>query len=131
MKTAYLDFLDERYEIALKVSAYMHGDNLYIGMQCKDDGNWESFGDLTVNLPQYRVDPDEAFISGDSSREKLEFIEENNLGEILPGEAKSGFGRYKCVAFDLRKLAEFDPEGVANYCALHGISLEKDGGLNE
>ena len=38
-------------KIALEVAEYMHGSGLYIGMLSKEGRVWESFGDLTVNLP--------------------------------------------------------------------------------
>ena len=60
--------------------------------------------DLTVNLPGgYGLKPQEAFVSGDFTRDKLAFIQENRLGKVLPGQARSGFATYTPVAFDLSK----------------------------
>ena len=33
----------------------------------------------------------------------------------MPYTVKSGYGRYAAVAFDLEKLAEYDPTGVASF----------------
>ena len=38
-------------EIKLEIGTYYTGKGLYIGMLAKEDGVWESFSDLTVNLP--------------------------------------------------------------------------------
>ena len=75
----------------------------------------EAFADMTVNLPGYSLDPGEAFISGDISKDLLRFIKENKLGKVLPYQVQSGYGKYSAVAFDLEKLKAFDPKGVAEF----------------
>ena len=40
---------------------------------------------------------------------------------MLPYTVQSGYGRYAVVAFDLDKLKDFDPKGVAEFKAAHGI----------
>ena len=74
-----------------------------------------AFADMTVNLPGYSLDPGEAFISGDISKDLLRFIKENKLGKVLPYQVQSGYGKYSAVAFDLEKLKAFDPKGVAEF----------------
>lgn len=49
-------------EIKLEISTYYMGEDLYIGMLAKESGVWESFSDLTVNLPFERCKANEAFI---------------------------------------------------------------------
>ena len=93
-------------EITLKVSSYAYGNGLAILMYRQEEGELELFDDLTVNLPGgYGLKPQEAFISGDFTKDKLAFIEKNRLGNILPGQARSGFATYTPVAFDLARLA--------------------------
>ena len=70
---------------------------------------------MTVNLPAYSLEPGQAFISGDISKDLLRFIRENKLGKVLPYKVHSGFGTYSVVSFDLNKLKEFDPKGVAEF----------------
>ena len=91
-------------EITLKVSSYAYGNGLAILMYCQEEGELELFDDLTVNLPGgYGLEPQEAFISGDFTKDKLAFIEKNRLGNRLPGQARSGFATYTPVAFDLSR----------------------------
>ena len=79
-------------EITLKVSSYAYGNGLAILMYRQEEGELELFDDLTVNLPGgYGLEPQEAFISGDFTKDKLAFIEKNRLGNRLPGQARSGF----------------------------------------
>ena len=78
-------------EITLKVSSYAYGNGLAILMYRQEEGELELFDDLTVNLPGgYGLKPQEAFVSGDFTRDKLAFIQENRLGKVLPGQARSG-----------------------------------------
>ena len=56
----------------------------------------------------------------------LNFIKEYKLGKVLNETARSGYATYQKVAFDLERLAEFDPEGVAEHCKMMGIELPKE-----
>lgn len=82
-------------EITLKVSSYAYGNGIAVLMYSQREGELELFSDLTVNLPGgYGLKPQEAFVSGDFTRDKLAFIQENRLGKVLPGQARSGFATY-------------------------------------
>ena len=80
---------------------------------------------MTVNLPAYSLEPGQAFISGDISKDLLRFIRENKLVKVLPYKVHSGFGTYSVVSFDLNKLKEFDPKGVAEFKKAWNISDKK------
>ncbi len=108
--------------VSLNVAEYSYGNGLYIGITNYGEDGPEPFGDMTVNLPGYSLEANEAFISGDMSRDLLNFIKENKLGEELPFEGKSGYASYKAVAFDLDKLKAFDPKGVSKFMKDHGIA---------
>lgn len=128
LKTGTFRWDYEDTEIALYVASYHYGNGLYVEMfsRCEDgvDG-WEPFDDLTVNLPGYYLEPDEAYICADFSEDKLNFIKDYGLGEILPEKGHSGMEEYRLVKFNLEKLAEFDRVGVEKYCASHGIDLAR------
>jgi len=71
-------------EITLKVSSYAYGNGLAVLMYSQSEGELELFSDLTVNLPGgYGLKTQEAFVSGDFTRDKLAFIQENRLGKVL------------------------------------------------
>ena len=96
-------------EITLKVSSYAYGNGIAVLMYSQSEGELELFSDLTVNLPGgYGLKTQEAFVSGDFTRDKLAFIQENRLGKVLPGQTRSGFATYTPVAFDLSRLARYD-----------------------
>ena len=90
-------------------------------------GSWNYLSDLTVNLPGgYGLKPQEAFISGDFTRDKLAFIRKEQAGKSLPGQARSGFATYTPVAFDLSRLAQYDREGVEEFCRQWGLDIPKE-----
>lgn len=111
--------------VSLHVSSYAYGKGLYIGMINYDEDGPGPFADMTVNIPAYSLEPNEAIISGDISKDLLEFIRENKLGKELPYSVRSGYGTYAVVAFDLDKLKEFDPKGIDEYKKLHEIPEKK------
>lgn len=103
-------------KVRLSIDAYTSGGTIFIGLEsCDENGIWEEFGDLTVNLPHEYTEPDEAFISNFGSKDKIRFIEENGLGRKMRGEGHSGFCTYAKVAFDLERLRELDPEGMERF----------------
>lgn len=111
--------------VSLHVSSYAYGNGLYIGMTNYGEDGPEPFADMTVNIPAYSLEPNEAIVSGDISRDLLQFIKDNKLGKKLPYEVKSGYGKYAVVAFDLDKLKEFDPKGFEEFKKLHDIPEKK------
>lgn len=105
-----------------RVDSYMSDDNLYIGLYHMEDGYPESFADLTVNLPFAPLGGiNEAYIDHNFSKEKLRFIKQHKLGTIQPDTASSGYCIFQRVAFDLKKLAELDPEGTKRFMERNGI----------
>lgn len=113
-------------EIVLQVAAYHYGENLAVMMYHKAEGDLEAFGDLTVNLPAYSLEPNEAFISDFDSKNKLAFIKKYKMGKVLPWKGRSGYCEYAVVAFDLNRLSQYDKEGVERFCKARGIELPKE-----
>lgn len=123
-KTAGYEWQFGNEEIALKVSSYWYGDGIAISMFCKNGNYFDDFSELTVNLPGYHLKTGEGFIADFCSKEKLAFIKQHELGKVLPEKGHSGFCAYAKVAFDLERLAEFDPEGVAQFRELHQLPVK-------
>ena len=121
MKTLGYDWELGHEELSIKVGAYYYGGGLYINLYHLEDGVSESFADLTVNLPYDELLAGEAYIEEFDSKNKLEFIKRHKLGKVLPEQGHSGFVTYSKVKFDLERLAQFDKEGVQEYCRLHGL----------
>ena len=106
--------------VSLEVSRY-NNNRLYVGMMSYTSGYPELFADITVNIPQYQLETNEAFVNSDLSDDIINFLIKNELGELTPYTIQSGYNIYYIVAFDLDKLAEFDPEGIAEFKGVHCI----------
>ena len=125
-KTLGYDWEFGHEELMLEVATYKHDNRLYVGLYHKDeDGYDESFCDLTINLPNMPVKKGEAYIDDFASKSKLEFIKKHKLGKVLPDMGFSGMSSYHKVAFDLKRLEEFDKQGVERYHSLNGIENKK------
>lgn len=123
-KTLIYDWQYGREELFLRVDSYMSDDNLYIGLYHMEDGYPESFADLTVNLPFAPLGGiNEAYIDHNFSKEHLRFIRKYKLGRVLPETVASGYCTFQKVAFDLKKLAEYDPQGTREFMESHGIQI--------
>lgn len=112
-------------ELMLEVDTYTYGDRLSIGLIHEVDGEVESFGDLTINLPYSPAEVNEAYIDDFAHQSKLDFIKRHKLGKVLPEEGHSGYVRYRKVAFDLKRLAELDPKGMERYLGLHQMPSQE------
>ena len=77
----------------------------------------ESYGDLTINLPYEDVERNEAFISDLNWKYKIKFIRKYKLGRVRRRVGHSGYCTYRLVQFNLKKLVEYDPEGVEKFLA--------------
>ena len=103
-------------EIVLKVASYAYGNQLFVGMMRPGEEE-ESYGDLTINLPYEDVERNEAFISDLNWKYKIKFIRKYKLGRVRRRVGHSGYCTYRLVQFNLKKLAEHDPEGVEKFLA--------------
>ena len=80
-------------KVSLHIDEYQYGSRLYIGITSHGEDGPEPFADMTVNLPAFSLEPNEAFINGDISKDLLAFIKENKLGKVLP---------YTCLLYTSR-----------------------------
>ena len=81
--------------VAIRVSSYRNNGNLYVGLCHKEGREWEDFGDVTINLPYQFLEPNEAFITGDFTKDMLHFIKEHKLGKVLNETGRSGYATYQ------------------------------------
>ena len=121
-KKLIYDSGEQPEEVFLRVSGYLDRDRLYVGIYQIEYGYPELFSDLTVNLHHAPLNGvNEAYIDHNFSKEKLRFIKQHKLGTIQPDTASSSYCIFQRVAFDLKKLAELDPEGTKRFMERNGI----------
>ena len=97
----YWEFGEET--VSLEIGMYANTGRLHIEIITHTKDGPEPFAAMTVNLPAYSLE----------------------LGKVLPYKVHSGFGTYSVVSFDLNKLKEFDPKGVAEFKKAWNISDKK------
>ena len=94
--------------ISLQLGMYANNQRLYIGMITHTEDGAEPFADMTVNLPGYSLDPGEAFISGDISKD---FLSRNR------------------DCFAIYQVSRDDPQNVRfmnlDWLKSHGISIDR------
>ncbi len=102
----------KEYELFLQVSQYRNTGNLALLAYTEE----EPYGDITINLPGYSVDEDEGFINSITKDSGLEqqLIKEGIIEEVIT-TVKYNMGEYDLVAFDMKKLKEYDPKGIEEY----------------
>ena len=119
-KKLIYDSGEQPEEVFLRVSGYLDRDRLYVGIYQIEYGYPELFSDLTVNLHHAPLNGvNEAYIDHNFSKEHLRFIRKYKLGRVLPETAVSGYCTFQKVAFDLKKLAEYDPQGTREFMESH------------
>lgn len=110
-------------KVGIEVARYNDNGRLFVGLIGDDgDGCPGSVADLTVNIPEFPMEPGESAITGDMRRQVLKFIRDNRLAEDTGKTAFSGMGMYPVFRFDLERLAKFAPEDVADFKKTWGIS---------
>lgn len=110
------EYLGKTTMVVLHVGHYEPSGRLAVEMLCEGLYGLEPFIRMTVNLPvtapleAYETFIDNALVGDDI----LRFIKENSLGK----ELSVPYEGYKAVAFDLKRLYEYDPDGVTKFMLL-------------
>ena len=100
------NFLGKVYNIKLKTDRYANNKNLYIGMDCYEDGYWEPFGDITVNLSM-RCKENCGFVDVNNLPGIDRFIKENNLGRPTGIIVPSGWVMYPEYKFNMVEIQKY------------------------
>lgn len=110
----YESFLSHMpFPVTLEISSYLNNGNLYIGLVDVSEEYPEPYGDVTVNIghaPSYC-----GYLDLNNMPELEEFIKKNDLGEFTGIMQRSGFCEYPLYLFNVDKLRELAPEGMAKY----------------
>ena len=89
------------YNVTIETSKYMFGDNLAIRL-ITDFG--EPFATITVNLAEWTLPNDKAFVDTNSCPWAEKFIADNKLGKPTGLKGASGYCTYPQYRFDMEKL---------------------------
>ena len=98
----------------IEINRYLSNGCIYIGLLTKEDGYWEPYGNITVNLCEGAPDYC-GYLDTNNMSEIERFIKENGIGEFTGWKQRSGFCSYPLYKFDPEKLRELCPKGMAEY----------------
>ena len=86
---------------------------MYINKDLPDCPYIEPWCDITVNLPYAPItDENCGYLDTNDSPYIVDFLLENNLGELTGRTAASGFCTYPEFRFNMERIKEFEEEGV-------------------
>ena len=80
----------QTYEVTAKRTRYMNNGNLAIILTCEDG---TAYGNLTVNLTNYSLPEDMAYVDTNNMPQAEEFIKANGLG-LPQHETMQCYSRY-------------------------------------
>lgn len=115
----------EKYR--LSITAYGFGGGLAINILQKEDGVYESWGSLTVNLSEV-CDVNAAYIDVSNGFEILTELLKHNMGKLTGKRARSGYVLYPEFLFNEDKLRQADEKGYEMYleqCDREHIGMAK------
>lgn len=95
-------FFEEEHKARFWKSEYANNGNLYIGVVTweEEDEYWESWGDLTVNLPGMKCEENEAFLdTNNCASEIIDILEKKGYIKYTGIVRQSGFCVYPLVEF--------------------------------
>ena len=112
-------------EVQMEINNYSNNNGMYIGILSRDDDGegFECYGDITVNLENKAPDYC-AYVDINNMPEMERFIVDNDLGEFTGITQKSGYCEYPLYLFNVDKLRELCPEGMAFYETNIGATRE-------
>lgn len=99
----YKNILDEVIELVPVVASYSNNDNLAIQLFCKEEGFFEPYATLTVNIHELK-DKTEAYVNINNNPNILNWITTNGIAVPTGETAISGYCEYPLYKFNLDKL---------------------------
>ena len=97
---------NKNWNITFEISSYRYGSGLAIVMWCD---NHEPYSNLTVNLEDFPTTKNRAFVDTNNLGEEIvDWIIENDLGELTGRVGVSGYCVYPEVEFNINKIKEHE-----------------------
>lgn len=93
---------DKKYKARFCKNEYLYNRNLYIGITYWDEECecWMPWGDLTVNLPGMKCEPNEAFLdTNNCTPEIIKILKDKGYIKDTGITRQSGFCTYPLVEF--------------------------------
>lgn len=104
-----LERWNNEYEISFEVTTYHYGGSLAIQLYYREESYQAPYATLTVNLEDFPTENDKAFVDTNNLGDEIvDWIVQNDLGELTGRIGFSGYCVYPEVQFDLDKIKEHE-----------------------
>ena len=113
-KLVYHSEFSGEKEVKLDIQTYQNNGRIYIGLLCKEDGCFEPFANVTVNIDAPTPDFG-GYLDTNHLSNVEKFISENGLGTFTGFMGQSGYCSYPLYQFHVDRLRELCPEQMAAY----------------
>ena len=115
MKTLTLETrFGTKEEVELTIDSYHNSRCLFLGLTTNEEGFYEPYGDISVNLNDNAPDYC-AYVDTNNMPELEKFLEDNEIGYFTGMVKQSGFCTYPLYMFNIDKLRELCPYGLERY----------------
>lgn len=95
------------HPLEILISNYAYGNSLGIALNTYEQGYPEPWSTLTVNFNHSFLEPNCAFIdTNNNGDEIIDWLLENQLGELTGKYERSGYCSYPEFRFDMKRLQE-------------------------
>ena len=109
-KTLKLHCYDETFDVCFYLNRYEHHDNLYVGLYCIEEGGFEPFCDITVNLDE-KVPEEHGYLdTNNMGSEMVDWLKANDFISLPLSFGFSGYCVYPLVKFNMDKIKEYIAE---------------------
>lgn len=111
-------------EVTLYMQQYVNNGRIFLGLAYWEDGGYEPFGNITVNINA--PVPDYCGYLDTNNMEGVEkFMVDHKLGEFTGFMGKSGYCEYPLYRFNADRLRELCPEQMAEYERSIGVDVKR------
>lgn len=122
----YTDAYGDDNVVAPVLNMYRDNNNLYVGLEEYDPEleDWDSFCSVTVNTAFDLPFLESAINMEYGGQAKIDFLLKNGFGSLTGTKVRSGREEFPVFRFSAEKLKELNPTFFAEYCKIHGHSLD-------
>ena len=105
--------VSEPLDAFLVEDAYANNGRVYLGLWCNEDGYFEPWADITVNLSGPVTDLSCGFVDTANCPEIVRFLEENGLAAPTGRTRMSGWNVYPEYRFDMEAVRKHNGRDMA------------------
>ena len=120
----YEDAYGDKIEVFPVFNMYSYNNNLYLGLECDEDGYRGSYCTITVNiceLPYLQSAIDITY----SEEQKINFLLQNGFGKLTDKAIRSGYCNFPVFEFSAEKLKEINPDFFKVYSLAYGKDISR------